>query len=269
MTSATTAAGKILIILSDADSFAIQKKDGTIQQEESGVFLQELTQPLLKLLDNGYSVTFASPQGKGPNIDPLSTSTFAAYLGNWFAKNRDEQLVARMRAENNFDSPRPFHSITNAELASFAGVFIPGGHAPLTDLGADPELGRILWHFHNGVKPTAVICHGPFALLSTQCAPGDPGFAYKGYRITSWSDAEESLVETLKGGTVPAKVESTLAAAGAEMVSNLNKKMGQITVDRELVSGANPMAAASLGDKFIEMLQARRDGASPYARETI
>ena len=57
MTSTTTAAGKVLVILSDSDSFPVQKKDGTVQQEESGVFLQELTKPLMRLLDNGYSVT--------------------------------------------------------------------------------------------------------------------------------------------------------------------------------------------------------------------
>ena len=104
----------------------------------------------------------------------------------------------------------------------------------------------------------AVICHGPFALLSTKHAPGAPGFAYTGYKVTSWSDAEESVVETLKGGEVPTKVESTLAAAGAETVSDVGKKAGGITVDRELVSGANPLAAASLGDKFLEMLRARK-----------
>ncbi|EKM55898.1 uncharacterized protein PHACADRAFT_121897 [Phanerochaete carnosa HHB-10118-sp] len=257
MSSSTTAAGKVLIILSDADSFPVKKKDGSIQQEESGVFLQELTKPLLRLLDSEYSVTFASPQGKGPNIDPLSQSTFGAYLGNWFAKNRDEKLVDRMRQENNFDSPRPFNTISDEELATFAGVFIPGGHAPLSDLGDNPDLGRILWHFHNAAKPTASLCHGPFAFLSTKHAPGAPGFAYKGYQITSWSDSEESVIETLKSGEVPTKVESTLAAEGAEMISTVSKKAGQITVDREIVSGANPMAAASLGDKFLEMLQAR------------
>lgn len=100
-----------------------------------------------------------------------------------------------------------------------------------------------------------MICHGPFALLSTQHAPGSPGFAYAGYRITSWSDAEEGVIETLKGGAVPRKVEATLAAAGAQMVTGAAQKLGGITVDRELVSGANPLAAAGLGDKFLEMLQ--------------
>lgn len=167
-----TTTGKILVILSDASTFAVQKKDGSISQEETGVFLQELTKPLSQLLDAGYSVTvraillftsrtphllvgqFASPQGKGSNIDPHSQSTLGAYFGNWFSKNRDNKLVEKMRTENNFGNPRLFSSFSDEELATFSGVFIPGGHAPLTDLGDNPDLGRILLDFHNNQKPT-------------------------------------------------------------------------------------------------------------------
>ncbi len=102
-----------------------------------------------------------------------------------------------------------------------------------------------------------MLCHGPYALLSTKYAPDSPGFAYNGYKITSWSDQEEKLVETLKQGEVPRKVESSLSAEGVEMLTGIGKKLGGITVDRELVSGANPLAANSLGSKFIEMLQAK------------
>ena len=52
-----TTTGKILIVLSDASTFTVKKKDGSISQEETGVFLQELTKPLSQLLDAGYSVT--------------------------------------------------------------------------------------------------------------------------------------------------------------------------------------------------------------------
>lgn len=99
-----------------------------------------------------------------------------------------------------------------------------------------------------------MICHGPYAFLSTKVAPGSTGFAYVGYKITSWSDAEEKVIELLKGGEIE-KVESALTAAGAEMVEGLGQKVGQITVDREVVSGANPMAANVLGAKFIEMIK--------------
>ncbi|KAI0637358.1 ThiJ/PfpI family protein [Trametes polyzona] len=246
--------GKVLIILSDADKFTVRKPDGSSSQEDTGVFLTELAKPLGQILDAGYEVVFASPSGKSPSVDPLSESLLV-YFGNWWSMRKDQELFKRMEIENNIRNPRPFASISDEELNSFAGVFIPGGHAPITDLGHNPELGRILLHFHNQHKATAVICHGPYALLSTKYAPNSPGFAYKGYKLTSWSDAEEKLVETMKGGEIPNKVESTLAAEGAEMVTTTAKKAGGITVDREVVSGANPMAANALGSKFVEMLK--------------
>jgi len=246
---------KVLIVLSDASTFDIKKSDGSIQKEETGVFLMELAKPLTQILDAGYQVTFTSPKGGTPNIDPLSDSTMLAFLGNWWEHNREQKLIQEMHLQNNMASPRPFSSITDAELDSFAGIFIPGGHAPLTDLGNDPQLGRIIWHFHNKSKPTATICHGPYALLSTIAAPGSQGFAYKGYQITSWSNQEEKLIETLKSGEIP-KVETALQDAGASMVTGTREKFGSITVDRELVSGANPMAAQVLGEKFVEMLKA-------------
>jgi putative intracellular protease/amidase len=106
---------------------------------------------------------------------------------------------------------------------------------------------------HPKASYTAIICHGPYALLSTKTAAGSTGFAYEGYNITSWSDQEEALVETMKGGKIE-KVQSALRDAGAVMTEGIAPKLGSITVDREVVSGANPMAAAALGDKFIEMM---------------
>ena len=44
-------AGKVLIILSDADTFEVHKKDGSVSHEDTGVFLAELAKPLAKLLD--------------------------------------------------------------------------------------------------------------------------------------------------------------------------------------------------------------------------
>ncbi|KAI0747660.1 ThiJ/PfpI family protein [Daedaleopsis nitida] len=255
MAATTTFVGKVLIILSDANQFALKKPDGSLSHEDTGVFLTELAKPLGQILDAGYEVVFASPTGKTPSVDPLSESLLV-YFGKWWEKRKDQELLRRTDIEVGFRSPRPFSSISDEELRSFDGVFIPGGHAPISDLGDNPELGRILCHFHNEHKATAVICHGPYALLSTKFAPNSAGFAYKGYKLTSWSDAEEKLVEKMKGGEVPSKVETTLREEGAEMLTGMGKKMGGITVDREVVSGANPMAANALGTKFVEMLKA-------------
>lgn len=247
---------KVLIIMSDASSFPLYNtgSDGKTIDQPSGYFLMELAKPLQSLLDAGYEVTFASPQGKEPTPDPLSVS-LAAFAGNYFEQKRELALVEKMKKENGFSHPRKFSAIGDDELESFAGVFIPGGHAPLTDLGDDPELGRILTHFHKERKPTATICHGPWAFLSTKYV-GDKEFAYKGYKLTSWSDAEEKFMETVAFRGEVDKVESTLRNEGAEMIEGIGKSLGSITVDREVVSAANPMGADALGKKFIEMLGA-------------
>ncbi|KAI4759927.1 ThiJ/PfpI family protein [Aureobasidium sp. EXF-3400] len=247
---------KVLIILSDADHFDMKKTSGaeagkTVSQP-SGFFLMELAKPLSKLLEAGYEVTFATPEGKEPVPDPLSTSLLA-FAGNFYERRRETELLERMKKENGFSSPRKFRDIGDDELQQFSGVFIPGGHAPLTDLGDNKDLGRILEHFHNKQKPTATICHGPYAFLSTKASSGK--FIYAGYKLTCWSDMEESMMETMLGAEIP-KVESALRAEGAEMVEGVAQKVGYITVDREVVSGDNPMAANAMADKFIEMMKA-------------
>lgn len=246
---------KVLIILSDADSIPLHKTSGPdtgkVVDQPSGFFLQELAKPLNKLLEAGHEVTFASPKGQEPTADPNSESILA-YAGNFYERRRETDLMARMKRENGFSRPRPFSTITDDELPSFAGVFIPGGHAPLRDLGDDAELGRILRFFNRENKPTAAICHGPYALLSTKKA-GDGSFVYDGYQITAWSDAEEKMMETLWGGEV-AKVESVLANEGALMVEGVGEKFGGTTLHRELVTGGNPLAANALGDRFVRMI---------------
>jgi putative intracellular protease/amidase len=81
-------------------------------------------------------------------------------------------------------------------------------------------------------------------------------FAYKGYKLTSWSDAEEAMMETMLRGEI-SKVEGTLREEGADMQEGIAKSLGSITVDREVITGDNPMAANAIGDKFLEMLKAK------------
>ena len=248
--TAPTRPKRVLIIVSDAHSFPVKKADGSIVDQPTGYFLMELAKPLQKLLDAGYDVTFASPKGEEPQADPLSESLLA-FVGNFYERNRERDLIEnKMKTQQNLKHPTPFAAMSDDNLKDYGGIFIPGGHAPLADLGHNKDLGRILRHFHDRQKPTATICHGPYAFLSTK-EVGD--FAYKGYELTCWSDAEEWLMETLFWGEIE-KVETALRNEGAIMVEGFSTKFGKLTVDREVVSTANPMGADALGDKFLEML---------------
>src|ERR1700738_3983310 len=94
---------KILIILSDADSFPLYKDKGSngteVKQQPTGFFLMELAKPLSALLNAGYEPTFATPKGLPPKPDPNS-ETLAAFALNFLERSREQKLIEKMRKEN-------------------------------------------------------------------------------------------------------------------------------------------------------------------------
>lgn len=77
----------------------------------------------------------------------------------------------------------------------------------MTDLWSDRDMGRILLHFHKEKKPTASLCHGPIALLSTRVADKDSPWAYEGYEMTCYSNTEEKTNEMLFGSKLQGRLE--------------------------------------------------------------
>ncbi|RPA90164.1 ThiJ/PfpI family protein [Choiromyces venosus 120613-1] len=239
-------AGKVLVVLSGCHSIALCKKDNSKIDQDTGFLLQELAQPLQELLDNNFEVTFASPGGEEPRMDPISDSALW-FLGNYAELNREKALLNSL--STSLQNPLPFHTLTETALSAFSGIFIPGGHGPMGDLGNDQELGRILSHFHEHHKPTGVICHGPIALLSTQ------PFAYKGYKVTCYPNKEEMANEVVWGAKLERKVEDALREAGAQVEVAAAPLVPKVVVDRELVSGEGPSSALQLGRGFVGLLR--------------
>ena len=99
------------------------------------------------------------------------------------------------------------------QFASTTPALTLAGHAPMTDLWSDKDLGRILLHFHNAEKPTASLCHGPAALLSTMVADKGSPWAYNGYEMTCYSNTEEMTNELMFGSKLQFKVHVPLVVA--------------------------------------------------------
>ncbi|KAI5857153.1 ThiJ/PfpI family protein [Tricharina praecox] len=245
-------AKKVLIVLSSRDSITVTSSDGSTRQQATGFFLKELAQPLLRLLAAGYTPVFANADGSKPALDPLSDN--ALWFLSFTEKAREKELLEKMAVERNFAQPKRFAELRDQQLQEFAGVFVPGGHAPMEDLGVDTELGRIMGWFHEKRLPTAVICHGPIALLSAH-SPADPdSFPYKGYKVTCYSNKEEITNEFMWGGKLP-RCEDALKEVGCDVETPMVPLMPKVVVDRELVSGNGPTSADQLGEKFVEMLE--------------
>jgi len=151
------AKGKVLVLGSNATRIELQGGGWAA----TGQYLNETVIPAMALIEGGYDVVLATPDGTKPHIDELSDS--AGHFGG------DEAALANARA---FwaDSPamnqvRTLRQVIEG-LDGYAGLFFPGGHAPAVDLMQDAEVGTILRHFHERAKPTALLCHGPIAVAA-------------------------------------------------------------------------------------------------------
>jgi len=250
---------KLLVLGSNATR--IELKDGG--SAAIGQYLNETVVPSMALIDAGYEVVLATPNGTKPHIDEVSDA--AQHFGN------DE--AAHLRARSFYDNDpsmnqvRTLRSVIDEGLDGFAGVFVPGGHAPVVDLMQDPDVGTILRHFHEAARPTALLCHGPVALAAAlprarefraALVAEDTAVAtdlakdwiYAGYRTTVFSTSEEKWAEdNLFHADLPFYMPDALRLAGAEVTVGAADWTPNIMVDRELITGQNmasdhPVAAA-------------------------
>jgi putative intracellular protease/amidase len=260
-------AANVLVLLSDADHLDL--KDG--KRYETGFYLNELMVPVKMLLDAGHHVTFATPEGRAPAVDKSSLD--AQYFGGDGAALAAHRALMEQLALTAPDAS-PVVSLARVEQQGYGrydAVYVPGGHAPMQDLIRSPQAGRLLKAFHAAGKTTALVCHGPAALLSTVGQPDfvarleagkpatRPQWIYAGYRMTVISNAEEEQAKgLLNGGTMKLTPQTALQAAGADYRSNTQPWTPYVVQDRELITGQNPASAAEVGRLLLTRLAAPR-----------
>ncbi|QHG65477.1 type 1 glutamine amidotransferase domain-containing protein [Pseudomonas putida] len=265
LAAATAQAGNVLVVLSDENHLDL--KDGKVLS--TGFFLNELMQPVKLLLDAGHQITFATPNGQAPTVD--ASSITSAYFGNDAANLQvHKDLLAKLALTSREKSPVvSLARIEQLGYDRFDAVYIPGGHAPMQDLLKSPALGRLLTDFHSRSKTTALVCHGPIALLSTLPdasgfvatlesgqAPRAPQWIYSGYQVTVISNQEEEQAKPqLGGGEMKFYPQTALQQAGATFRSNATPWASNVVVDRELITGQNPASALAVGEELLKRLK--------------
>jgi len=265
-TSLTASASNVLVVLSD--SATLDLKDGKVFA--TGFYLNELLQPVKMLLDAGHSITFATPDGRVPTVD--KTSIDKMYFNN------DEVVLETYKhlldqLKLTVPDQSPVISLARVEqigYAHFDAVYIPGGHAPMQDLLHSRSLGRLLMDFHAQGKTTALVCHGPIALLSTlpdaqdftrQLQTAKPvnasaDWIYAGYKMTVISNKEEEAAKgLLNGGEMKFYPQTALEKAGGLYSSNTENWTPNVVVDRELITGQNPASATEVGKVLLGRLK--------------
>ena len=258
-------AANVLVVLSDSDHLDL--KDGKVFS--TGFYLNELMQPVKLLLDAGHTVTFATPTGKAPTLDRSSDDKM--YFNNDVAALQNHKaLLEQLKITSPGESP--VISLSRVEQVGyehFDAVYIPGGHAPMQDLLHSQALGKLLNNFHQTGKTTALVCHGPIALLSTLTDPSaftrqlETGktttannWTYAGYTFTVISNQEEEIAKgLLNGGAMKFYPQTALEKAGGVFSSNTAPWASHVVVDRELVTGQNPASALAVGKTLVDRLK--------------
>ena len=256
---------RVLVLLSSAK--ALELRDGT--RYPTGFFLNELTVPVHALMAAGYAPVLATPSGRPAVMDPASDHPR-------FFQDANEYTERRAMLDELLPGTRSLKDILAEGLDDYAALFVPGGHAPMQDLARDERVGLLLRAFHASARPTALICHGPAALLSAGANPagvvaaleaGDAAAArkaagdwiYAGYRMTAFSEAEEDVVEGSDRLSARLRwdVEPALRALGAKVIVNRENFQSRVVRDRELITGQNPASDGAFTRALLASLRER------------
>ena len=193
--------------------------------------------PMLHLKNAGFDFEIATPTGK-----PVVIET-------WAMPHKDEHVKGIYNEyKSSFENPKSLQEFVDNSLtdtASYAAVFIPGGHGAMLGIPEDQNAGKILRWAHENDLFTISICHGPAAFLATGL--NNQEFLYKGYNMAVFPDSvdKQSPMIGYLPGHVPWQLGTKLTESGAILV---NTKSDDTThIDRKLITGASPLAANELG----------------------
>jgi putative intracellular protease/amidase len=137
-----------------------------------------------------------------------------------------------------FGRPGALTDLTDAEIDSFHGIFVPGGHAAMVDLPESDCAGDVLRRLHAKGAPIAALCHGPAVLLSAPERP-DGQWLFEGYRLTAFTDEEEHQ-NAIGRRRLSWYLADALQNAGAILDDAASPWTSHVVVDRNLITGQNP-----------------------------
>jgi len=228
---------KILFVMTGASYWTL--KDG--HRHPTGYWAEEFVAPYNVFTESGYEITVATPHGVIPVVDTMSLESRMA--GGEENSLREEAVIEKA------DELRHPLSLREVRLEDYEGVYYPGGHGPMEDLSADPDSGALLTKALASLKPLAIVCHAPAALLATRDANGSTPFA--NYRVTGFCNEEEAGV----GFADKAKwlLEDELKKLPTQY-SRGPAWQPYTVADRNLLTGQNPASSGPLAEMLVKAL---------------
>lgn len=194
-------------------------------------------------------------QAAGFELDIVTPTGAPAAIEMW-AMPKEDTAVKKLFSDY-ADAIKNPGSLANFAVNSlindtpYVGVFIPGGHGAMLGLPENEDLGKILRWAHGKRMHIISLCHGPGTLMS---AKNDGNFIFGGYKIAVFPDPVDKQTPMLGylPGHMPYELGKELRKLGLTIV---NKKADDTChIDRNLITGASPMASNKLGRLAAEAL---------------
>jgi len=241
----------LLTILTNAEHLTLT--DG--EEYPSGFWAEEFAVPYQMFKKAGYDVDLATLGGIAPTVDKSSIDPdFMKWVRPSFMQIDDVAAAARYRdvieKTEGMRSPKDLALLTRDDVASYAGIYIVGGHGCMEDMPASPAMTRFLLSVLALDKPLASVCHGPTAFLSPRDMTGQSPFAT--YRVTCFSHVEE--FHTKINGRLPLVLEIEVKRLGMDYSKAPYPWGSHVVVDRNLVTGQNPFSSDSVAKHFLDLL---------------
>jgi molecular chaperone Hsp31 and glyoxalase 3 len=203
--------------------------------------------PMLHLKNAGFEFDILTPTGKPvvfemwafPKQDKAVQGIYDDYKSQFEQPQSLADLAANLATDND----------------THAAVFVPGGHGAMLGIPEDQNVGTLLRWAHNSDLVTFTLCHGPGSLLTTSIDDSD--FLYAGYKMAVFPDSVDNMTPMIGylPGKMPWGLSKKLEGLGVTLANS--KPDDTVCTDRNLITGASPLAANNLGKQVADTLLAK------------
>jgi molecular chaperone Hsp31 and glyoxalase 3 len=224
---------KILVIFTDQKNMKMQ--NGNLFS--TGNHPVEALVPMLHLKNAGFEFEIATISGK------------PAVFEMWAFPEKDEHVKEIYEEyKSNFEKPlklQDFIDNSMTEMASYAAVFVPGGHGSMLGIPENANVGKVLTWAHQNDLFTISLCHGPGSFLTTTL--NKQKFLYEGYNMAVFPDSVDKMTPKIGylPGQMPWGLSEKMKDLGVNVVNSKSDKT--VCLDRKLITGASPLASNELG----------------------
>jgi molecular chaperone Hsp31 and glyoxalase 3 len=203
--------------------------------------------PMLHLKNAGFEFDILTPTGKPvvfemwafPKQDKAVQGIYDDYKSQFEQPQSLADLATNLATDND----------------THAAVFVPGGHGAMLGIPEDQNVGTLLRWAHNSDLVTFTLCHGPGSLLTTSLDDAD--FLYAGYKMAVFPDSVDNMTPMVGylPGKMPWGLSKKLEGLGVTLANS--KPDDTVCSDRNLITGASPLAANNLGKQVANTLLAK------------